>query len=172
MKTIDFNLKLSPSDKKNNLSLYASMHIYVRKKYQKTGICHICKKEPKTRIEMDLIKGRDYSYNVEDYMELCPSCHKKYDVTEEYIEKCRKRQKEASKESFLAATPDWIYKKGADNPTSKPIIKSDINGNFIKEYVSLTEASLDLGIILPSLCNCLKGTSKSAGGFKWKYKNK
>lgn len=35
------------------------------------------------RTERALIKGREYSRNEEDYIPLCPSCHRKYDMTEE-----------------------------------------------------------------------------------------
>ena len=37
------------------------------------------------------------------------------------------------------------------------------------EYLSCREASEKTGISKTSLCNCLKGHSKTAGGFHWKY---
>lgn len=38
-----------------------------------------------------------------------------------------------------------------------------------KEYLSCKEASEKTGISRTSLCNCLKGSSKTAGGFHWEY---
>lgn len=38
-----------------------------------------------------------------------------------------------------------------------------------QEYLSCKEASEKTGISRTSLCNCLKGVSKTAGGFHWLY---
>ena len=54
----------------------------------------------------------------------------------------------------------------------KPIIQYDLKNNFIKEWVSQTEASQILNINQPSISNCLKNLSKTSGGFIWKFKNK
>jgi hypothetical protein len=53
----------------------------------------------------------------------------------------------------------------------KPILQYDLNGNFIKEWISQTEASQVLNINQPSISNCLKNRSKTAGRYIWKYKN-
>lgn len=54
---------------------------------------------------------------------------------------------------------------------SKPIFQYDMEGNFIKEWKSATEAAKALGLKgSGSIINCLKETSKSARKFKWKYK--
>lgn len=51
-----------------------------------------------------------------------------------------------------------------------PIIQNDLNGNFIKEWSSILEASKHLNIKKASICNTLKKRAKSAGGFIWEYK--
>lgn len=43
--------------------------------------------------------------------------------------------------------------------------------NLEKDYISLTEAAKDNKILITSISNALSGLSKTAGGFKWKYKN-
>lgn len=55
--------------------------------------------------------------------------------------------------------------------TSKPIEQYDKQGNFIKEWSSLAEASNELHISRGTLCSALKGDIKSCGGFQWKYKS-
>ena len=45
-------------------------------------------KYPK-RYEWALKKGHQYSSDAKDYIQLCPSCHRKYDFTEAQREKCR-----------------------------------------------------------------------------------
>ena len=54
--------------------------------------------------------------------------------------------------------------------TSKSIEQYDLEGNFIKTWDSLADASNELNISRGTLCSCLKGAIKSCGGFQWKYK--
>ena len=66
-------------------------------------------------------------------------------------------------------------KIGGKNPSkiekqSIPILQFSKDGTFIKEWPSAHEAGRQLGILQSSICNCLKGGSKSAGGFVWRYK--
>ena len=50
---------------------------------------------------------------------------------------------------------------------NKPILQYDLDGNFIREW----ECTADVGIEVHShICQCLKGRSKSACGYIWKYK--
>ena len=52
---------------------------------------------------------------------------------------------------------------------SIPILQFTKSGEFIKAWPSACEAERQLGILQSSICNCLKGYSKSAGGFVWRY---
>lgn len=51
----------------------------------------------------------------------------------------------------------------------KQIIQQSLDGKFIKQYPSVSEASKDTNVSITSISNCLRGYSKSAGGFIWKY---
>jgi hypothetical protein len=53
---------------------------------------------------------------------------------------------------------------------SKPIHQYDLDGNFIKEWVSCREAHRVLGIHYGSISLCCLGKGKTAGKFIWKYK--
>lgn len=54
---------------------------------------------------------------------------------------------------------------------SKPILQYDLQGNFIKEFISQIEASKELNINSCAINNCLrKGFNSTCGGYKWKYK--
>ena len=53
---------------------------------------------------------------------------------------------------------------------SKPIIQLDMDGNFIKEWISATEAAKFLGKDKANICICCKGRTKYAYGYKWEYK--
>lgn len=52
---------------------------------------------------------------------------------------------------------------------SIPIIQLDLEGNYVREWESTSQAHKELN--LTSILNCLKGRTKTAGGYKWKYKN-
>lgn len=54
----------------------------------------------------------------------------------------------------------------------KPVLQYDSEGNFIKEYPSATEASIQIGINNKNISLVASGKSyrKKAGGFMWKYK--
>lgn len=55
--------------------------------------------------------------------------------------------------------------------TSKCIEQYDMNGNFIRSWNSLADASNTLNVSRGTLCSCLKGCIKSCGGYQWKYKD-
>ena len=63
-------------------------------------------------------------------------------------------------------------KYGAINgkKNSIPILQFTKDGTLIKEWPSAREAESQLGIFQSSICYCLKGRYKSAGGFVWRYK--
>lgn len=54
------------------------------------------------------------------------------------------------------------------NKLSKPILQLDLKDNIIKEFKSQTEVKQLLNI---DPQNVLRGKTKTAGGYKWKYKN-
>lgn len=52
----------------------------------------------------------------------------------------------------------------------KPVIQLDLEGNFIKEFSSITEACKELNMATGNLSKVCKNESRSLKGFKWKYK--
>lgn len=62
-------------------------------------------------------------------------------------------------------------KYGAINGKKRsiPILQFSKDGPFVKEWPSVREAGRQLGIAGSSICACLKGRYKSAGGFVWRY---
>lgn len=54
---------------------------------------------------------------------------------------------------------------------SKTILQFDLQGNLIAEYPSAREAYRTLGINNKNISSALNGRIKTAGGFKWKYKD-
>lgn len=54
-------------------------------------------------------------------------------------------------------------------PTRKSILQYDLNGNFIKEFLSLRQIERDLGYFRSNISPCLKGIFEQAYGFIWIY---
>ena len=61
----------------------------------------------------------------------------------------------------------WEMPKGKDSKKAVPVEQYDINGNLIKIFGSVIDASREVGCQGISLC--LKGRLKTSGGFVWKY---
>ena len=60
--------------------------------------------------------------------------------------------------------------KSREHCCIKPIIQYTLNGEFIQEFFSVTEASRVLHISLSSIVDCLKGRTSRSRNFKFKYK--
>jgi hypothetical protein len=52
----------------------------------------------------------------------------------------------------------------------KVVIQYDLDGNFIKEWKSLSEAANNTTVSIGSISQAVNGTLKTSGGFIWKYK--
>ena len=52
---------------------------------------------------------------------------------------------------------------------SKKVIQCDKQGNFIKEWDSMTDVERELKIHCPNISKCCKGILKTTGGYIWKY---
>ena len=56
-------------------------------------------------------------------------------------------------------------------PNNIAILQYSLDGQFIKEWRSISYASRELGINAPNISMCAKGKRPNAGGYKWRYKN-
>ena len=103
---------------------YASIHQWILKTYGKASCCtnKDCKSNSAKNFEWALIKGYKYERNISNFMELCCSCHRKYDITDE----TRKKLSESNK----GKTPS---NKGIDSRVIKKCIICNVN---FKTYVS------------------------------------
>ena len=63
-----------------------------------------------------------------------------------------------------------LNKYGSNHIRAIPVNQYDLDGNFIKTFDSIIEASKELNINASCICNCCKNRRKSAGSFVWKYR--
>ena len=66
--------------------------------------------------------------------------------------------------------PETIDKMRKNRKTMTPIIQYDLEGNFIREWISQAEASRHYKINSTGIMNCCKGKQNTACGYKWEYK--
>lgn len=132
---------------------YRALHYQLRKKHGKAYMCSnpdCTHKNPK-RFEWALRKGREYSDNPLDYIQMCCSCHRKYDISPAAIAKTKSSNKGKPvlyRERIvmqIGATDHWCY-------------------------LGIHRASKASRVKQTSIGNCLSGRSKMAGGFIWRYR--
>lgn len=58
---------------------------------------------------------------------------------------------------------------GKDNGRSKAVAQYTLCGDFINSFESTCIAFAETGVAQSSICRCVNGKLKSAGGFIWKY---
>ncbi len=76
---------------------------------------------------------------------------------------------ELNKKSKSTTTIEKMRKNSRWN---KCVGQYDLQGNFIKEWTSQSEAGRFYNIDSTGIYACCRGKQKSAGGFIWKYKEK
>lgn len=67
---------------KGNKASVGSIHSWLHRNYKEKGPCKHCDENKKPR-DWALIKGKEYSHEIKNFMPLCRSCHLKYDYTPE-----------------------------------------------------------------------------------------
>lgn len=97
----------------------------------------------------------------------------------ESIEKMRKAAigRKAS-DKVVNKTPEWCMnisraKKGKNtggqNPNSKRVLKLTKDGQFVREFSSLSEAAKDTGVTVSCITACCQKRVKTSGGYIWRY---
>lgn len=139
--------------KGNNVDII-TMHVWLSSWYNKLNICQniYCETKDIKRTEFAKLKGKKYIKDINNYVELCTSCHRKYDFTRKRIIALRKSMLNKERPEFY-----------------RPIAQFDINNNIINKFISIKDASIKTGVIRTGIINCLSGTSKTSGGFIWRY---
>ena len=74
---------------------YAGIHVWLKSKYGKANKCSFCISKRPSRYEWANISGK-YIRDIRDWMQLCPSCHRKHDnknwkfLNNKWLKQCRK----------------------------------------------------------------------------------
>lgn len=65
---------------------------------------------------------------------------------------------------------NFLGKTGYLCPNSRTVIQMDLEGNYIREWGSASEAGRQLNLYQTSISGTCNGKNKTSGGYKWKYK--
>ena len=131
-----------------------------------------CASKSKT-FQWALKKGKDYEKNVDNFLQLCSSCHKKYDITDETRDRLRESGKENS----------WFVK---DNPMNYAEVRAKISLSKTKDpiqiaenskpvictqtgtrYNNVYEAAFSVQLKISALRNMLNGSRPNKTSFKY-----
>ena len=83
--------------------------------------------------------------------------------------------KDENKENNNVENLEWCNRQyNNDYSLSKKVVQYDKNNNYIAEYKSIHEASKQTGICMIHISQCCRNLKhyNTAGGYKWKFKNK
>jgi len=75
------------------------------------------------------------------------------------------------RESIKNRKTDYSFLNKLHEQSKKPIYQLNLDDEIIKEFNSAVDAADGLNINVGGIRHCLKGINKTAGGYKWKYKN-
>lgn len=128
---------------------YVKIHVWMYRNFGKADHCSKNKNHVSKTYEWANISGK-YKQDVSDWMQMCPSCHRKYDYTEEQRNKI-------------------ILRNKGNNYHSKRVMQYDSKGNLIKRWNSSQEAESFLNILSTSISNVIHGRAKMAGGWRWAH---
>ena len=129
---------------------YSSVHNKIRYKYGSSPCCVFCD-TPSVRYEWANVTG-DYTDSLEDYLPMCATCHRLFDVTDE------------------TRVKHSVAMKGRVNSRQCPVRQLQ-HSQVVGVFHSMSEAARQTGIGVTSIANNLSGRTKTAGGFTWEYQN-
>lgn len=174
----------STSNKKNNFRRRWQFHMnYLRKgKHSNPHLQYSFNKHGEDSFIFEIIEVIEDKYNVSlilDREQYYLDLYKPYisDIGYNKLKtsinlKINTKTKESTKEKlskFFTGKPRPVWMK---LQYGKPILQFSLDGEFIQEWYSATEAARVLNLHRQGIKDMLHGKNKTSGGFIWKYKNK
>lgn len=125
---------------------YKLIHKYIIRTYGNAPLC-IWDDSHISRFEWANISGV-YTRELEDYLPMCVSCHRKFDITDDGIQR------------NIVRFQEWNV------PRRIPIAQYK-DGILVKVFESAYHASKDTGLPQGNISRCVRGQFKQIGGYQW-----
>ena len=106
-----------------------------------------------TRAEHSRLHNQIYSHTIK-----CAVCNKEFEVSRHRQDRSRVCSEEC-------------HRKINSDAHSIPVVQMTKEGDFVKKWRSATDAAKSLNGERTSIVICLKGRTKTALGYKWRYAN-
>lgn len=156
---------------------YYAIHYWLKHHFGSADKCENYDCPGKSKV-FEWAKKRDkrYTRDRDSFMKLCSSCHRKYDTTEETRNKMRKistgkkiseETKKRMSDAMKGITISPKNKAIVSERQRKPVAQLDDQGNTIKEWYSLRDASRYFKCDINTIKYAIKRGIKSRG-FYWK----
>lgn len=150
---------------------YLSIHKWIRDNYGKASKCEHCNTSNAKRYDWALKKGCEYSKDRTVFMELCRSCHVKYDFTKERSEKISKSQLGENNNFYGRNYTEEMKEKQRLKKISKPVKAFNINTSEELVFKSIAECWKNLNLKKSNIIAYLKGRyhGKTYKGWQFTY---
>lgn len=129
---------------------YGKIHHWLAKNYGKASKCEHCKGSDK-KYEWALLKGKTYEKNIDNFFQLCTSCHRKYDMNDNKRNAFR-----------LHVLSQPIHNR------CKTVYRIDPLTGEEKKYISVRSAAAEFNVHHTAIVFAIKKNGKSKG-FYWRY---
>lgn len=118
----------------------------------------------------------DLNGNFIKHYDYIVQCENEMNLNHSTISACCKNKEKRYKNYLFMYEEDYMKKGPIQYIKPKPsrsrqVLQYDLQGNFIKEYISATNASKELNITRSAITYCALGKYHTAGGYIWKYKH-
>lgn len=145
---------------------YSQIHKWIRDNYGKASKCEQCTNSAK-RFDWALKKGCCYERKRNSFIELCRSCHIKYDFTKERKKKLSNLQLGENNNFFNKHFTEDMKILQRKSKNCFKIKCTNLLTNEVREFDSINMACNILLLQKPNVLRCLKGITKQHK--KWTF---
>ena len=150
---------------------YLSIHKWIRDNYGKASKCEHCNTTSAKRYDWGLIENYEYSRDRSVFMELCRSCHVKYDFTKERSDKISKSQTGEKNNFYGKSFTEDMKEKQRAKKVSKQVRAFNITTSEEIIFVSIADCWKQLNLKKSNIIAYLKGryNGKTYKGWQFTY---
>lgn len=144
-------MTVTPSKIDTRNTAYMNLHQWVKRHYGKATHCTNDSTHINRYYEWANVTGT-YERDLENFKQLCRSCHRKLDHSD--------FQRKLSSNRFKG---NRYQRKAVEQYTKQ--------NDYLKTFPTMEDAARSVGVVRTALTNAITGRSKTAGGYRWRVVN-